>query len=46
MLTDAVLQQHERQKEKEKAKGRHQINAELLQWKPPVFNAASRTWNW
>ncbi|THW79553.1 hypothetical protein D6D19_01094 [Aureobasidium pullulans] len=46
VLTEAILKQRERQKEKEKVKGKHQIDAEKLQWKPPVFTAASRTWNW
>ncbi|KAG9992337.1 histone acetyltransferase ESA1, partial [Aureobasidium melanogenum] len=46
VLTEAILKQRERQKEKEKIKGKHQIDAEKLQWKPPVFTAASRTWNW
>ena len=33
--------------EKEKAKGKkHYIDADKLIWKPPVFTASSRTWNW
>ena len=33
---------------KEKAKGimRRRIEPERLMWKPPVFTASSRTWNW
>lgn len=46
VLTEAILKQRERQKEKEKIKPKHNIDAEKLQWKPPVFTAASRTWNW
>ncbi|KAF1993301.1 histone acetyltransferase ESA1 [Amniculicola lignicola CBS 123094] len=46
VLTDAVIQQRERQKEKEKIKGRRVIDPDRLIWKPPVFSAASRTWNW
>ncbi|OMP86167.1 Histone acetyltransferase esa1 [Diplodia seriata] len=46
VLTDAVIEQRNRQKEKEKIKGRRGIDPERLQWKPPVFTASSRTWNW
>lgn len=46
VLTDAVIEQRERQKAKEKVKGRRVIEPERLHWKPPVFSAASRTWNW
>lgn len=46
VLTDAVIQQRERQKQKEKVKGKRSIDPERLIWKPPVFSAASRTWNW
>lgn len=46
VLTDAVLEARERQKAKEKVKGRRTIDPDKLQWKPPVFSAASRTWNW
>jgi len=46
VLTDAVIQQREKQKAKEKLKGKHYIDAEKLIWKPPVFTASSRTWNW
>lgn len=46
VLTDAIVEQRERQKEKEKLKGRHIIEPERLIWKPPVFTASSRTWNW
>lgn len=46
VLTDAVIQQRERQKEKEKIKGKHHLEPDKLIWKPPVFTASSRTWNW
>jgi histone acetyltransferase HTATIP len=45
-MTDAVIQQRERQKEKEKIKGKHHLEPDKLIWKPPVFTASSRTWNW
>lgn len=46
VLTDGVVAQREKQKEKEKVKGRRNIEPEKLQWRPPVFTAAARTWNW
>ncbi|ORX95708.1 histone acetyltransferase ESA1 [Clohesyomyces aquaticus] len=46
VLTDAVIAQREKQKAKEKIKGRRTIDPDRLIWKPPVFSAASRTWNW
>lgn len=46
VLTDAVVEQRERQRAKEKVKGRRTLDPERLVWKPPVFSAASRTWNW
>jgi histone acetyltransferase HTATIP len=45
-LTDAVLEQRDKQKAKEKIKGKRDIDPEKLIWKPPVFTAAARTWNW
>ncbi|GAB7346277.1 hypothetical protein MBLNU457_5002t1 [Dothideomycetes sp. NU457] len=46
VLSDVVIEQREKQKEKEKLKGKHSIDADKLIWKPPVFTASSRTWNW
>ncbi|MCJ1469451.1 Histone acetyltransferase [Pseudocyphellaria aurata] len=46
VLTNAVLEQKEKQREKERVKGRRRIEPDRLQWKPPVFTASSRTWNW
>lgn len=46
VLTNAIIQAKDKQREKEKIKGKRKIDAEKLQWKPPVFTASSRTWNW
>lgn len=46
VLTDAVLHQQRKQREKEKIKGKRRVDPERLVWKPPVFSAGSRTWNW
>lgn len=46
VLTDAAAAQRDKQKEKERIKGRRTIEADRLQWKPPVFSAVARTWNW
>jgi histone acetyltransferase HTATIP len=46
VLTDAVIAQREKQREKERIKGKRTIDADKLIWKPPVFTASSRTWNW
>ncbi|KAF2432651.1 histone acetyltransferas-like protein esa1 [Tothia fuscella] len=46
VLTDAVIAQREKQKEKDKKVGKHVIDPDKLIWKPPVFTASSRTWNW
>jgi len=46
VLTDAAIEQRDKLKEKERIKGKRMINPERLQWKPHVFNAAARTWNW
>nr|POE72472.1 histone acetyltransferase esa1 [Quercus suber] len=46
VLTDTAVAQREKQKEKEKIKGRRIIEPDRLIWKPPVFSAAARSWNW
>ena len=46
VLTDALVAQHDRLVAREKIKGKRRIDAERLQWKPPVFSASTRTWNW
>ncbi|KAE8309316.1 hypothetical protein BDV41DRAFT_567484 [Aspergillus transmontanensis] len=46
VLTDQVIEQHNKRLEKEKIKGSRKIDPARLQWKPPVFTASSRTWNW
>jgi len=35
-----------KQKQKEEKQARWTIDPEKLIWKPPVFTASSRTWNW
>ncbi|RPA96623.1 hypothetical protein L873DRAFT_1772477 [Choiromyces venosus 120613-1] len=45
-LTDAILNQKQKQVEKQKIKGKRTLDPDLIQWKPPVFTAANRTWNW
>ncbi|KAL4927368.1 putative cell division control protein (Cdc5) [Aspergillus undulatus] len=46
VLTDQVVDERNRRLEKEKVKGSRKIDPARLQWKPPVFTASSRTWNW
>ncbi|KAJ6113832.1 hypothetical protein N7523_007149 [Penicillium sp. IBT 18751x] len=46
VLTDYVVGEHKKRLEKEKIKGARKIDPAALQWKPPVFTASSRTWNW
>ncbi|OJI85838.1 hypothetical protein ASPTUDRAFT_55428 [Aspergillus tubingensis CBS 134.48] len=46
VLTDQVVEEHKKRLEKEKIKGVRKIDPARLQWKPPVFTASSRTWNW
>ncbi|KAL4735180.1 hypothetical protein BDV11DRAFT_208719 [Aspergillus similis] len=46
VLTDEVIEERNRRLEKEKIKGSRKIDPARLQWKPPVFTASSRTWNW
>ena len=48
VLTEAVAKEWEAEREKERKKGfkRRVIEGERLVWKPPVFGAGSRTWNW
>lgn len=46
VLTDYALQEHNKRMEKERTKGSKKIDPARLQWKPPVFTASSRTWNW
>ncbi len=51
VVSDALLEQRERQLEKERKKagaagGRRRIDPARIMWKPPVFTAGSRTWNW
>lgn len=46
VLTDYALDEHRKRMEKERIKGARKIDPARLQWKPPVFTASSRTWNW
>ncbi|KAL4917502.1 hypothetical protein BDW62DRAFT_211193 [Aspergillus aurantiobrunneus] len=46
VLTDKVVEEHNKLLEKDKIKGSRKIDPSRLQWKPPVFTASSRTWNW
>ncbi|KAL4980845.1 hypothetical protein BDW66DRAFT_156007 [Aspergillus desertorum] len=46
VLTDEVIEERNKRLEKEKTKGARKIDPARLQWKPPVFTASSRTWNW
>ncbi|KAJ5320954.1 hypothetical protein N7476_003956 [Penicillium atrosanguineum] len=46
VLTDYVVGEHNKRLEKEKVKGARKVDPAALQWKPPVFTASSRTWNW
>ena len=48
VLTERVLadQKAQREKEAKKGVGKRRIEGERLKWKPPVFSASSRTWNW
>lgn len=46
VLPDQVIEEQKKRTEKEKIKGARRIDPTRLQWKPPVFTASSRTWNW
>lgn len=46
VLPEAVIQQHTKRVEKERARGVKKLDPARLQWKPPVFTASNRTWNW
>ncbi|KAK5132434.1 hypothetical protein LTR08_009117 [Meristemomyces frigidus] len=48
VLTEAAVAQRLRQEARERAsgRGRRVIEPERLVWKPPVFAASARTWNW
>lgn len=46
VLPDAVVEQHLKQQERQKVKGKRFIDPQKLHWKPLTFTAASRTWNW
>ena len=48
VLTESLIEGKEKKMAKEKARGgaRRRIEPDRLMWKPPVFTASSRTWNW
>ena len=47
VITEAVLEAREKARKKEEKRGGvRKIEGERLMWKPPVFTASSRTWNW
>jgi len=46
VMRDELVEWNEKRKEKEKVKGKRAIDSARLQWKPPVFTANARTWNW
>ncbi|PHH83566.1 hypothetical protein CDD82_7127 [Ophiocordyceps australis] len=35
-----------KQREKQRLKQKRTLDAALIQWKPPIFTASSRTWGW
>jgi len=46
VVRDELLEWQEKKREKEKTRGVRRIEPSRLNWKPPVFTASSRTWNW
>ena len=46
VVGEGLLEQREKMLEKERARGKRTIDPARLNWKPPVFSAANRTWNW
>ncbi|KAK0119826.1 Histone acetyltransferase [Cadophora gregata] len=46
ILPTHLIKKHETMKEKQKTKPKRVIDPTLIQWKPPVFTASSRTWGW
>ncbi|EXJ84811.1 histone acetyltransferase htatip [Capronia epimyces CBS 606.96] len=46
VVREELLEWQEKRRAKEKEKGARRIDPSKLQWKPPVFTASSRTWNW
>jgi histone acetyltransferase HTATIP len=46
IMPTVLIERQRAQKEKEKLKPKRLIDPARIQWKPPVFSAASRTWGW
>lgn len=45
-LKSEIIEGREKRLKKEAERGTRKIDPAKLQWKPPVFTASSRTWNW
>ncbi|CZS89008.1 probable histone acetyltransferase ESA1 [Rhynchosporium agropyri] len=41
-----LIKKHEALRERQKIKPKRVLDPRLIQWKPPVFTASSRTWGW
>jgi histone acetyltransferase HTATIP len=46
IVPNNCIDERRAQKEKEKVKPKRTIEPARIQWKPPIFSAASRTWGW
>ena len=46
VMRDELLEWQAEKRKKEEKRGKRWIDPSRLQWKPPVFTSASRTWNW
>lgn len=46
IVPTVLIERYKALKEKEKLKPKRTIDPARIQWKPPVFNASSRTWGW
>lgn len=46
VLPTKLIERHEALKERQKTKPKRVIDPKFISWKPPVFNASTRTWGW
>ncbi|RDW69706.1 histone acetyltransferase-1 [Coleophoma cylindrospora] len=46
VLPTKLIERHKASKEKQKTNPKRLIDPTLIQWKPPVFTASTRTWGW
>ncbi|KAL9622109.1 MAG: hypothetical protein Q9160_003452 [Pyrenula sp. 1 TL-2023] len=46
VVGEEVMEWQREMREKERKKGRKGIDPARLNWRPPVFSASARTWNW